>query len=87
MIKNNPYKYFKTSSEIIKLALMYYIRFPLSLRQVEDILHERPYRAMGNDICHETIRFWWNRFGPLFAKAIKQRRVGWHLHRASFLAR
>jgi len=47
MIKNNPYKYFKTSSEIIKLALMYYIRFPLSLRQVEDILHERPYRAFA----------------------------------------
>ena len=32
---------------------MYYIRYPLSFRQVEDILHER-----GVDICHETVRFW-----------------------------
>ena len=31
---------------------MYYIRFPLSLQQVEDILHER-----GIDICHETARY------------------------------
>ena len=36
-----------------------YIRYPLSLRQVEDLLFER-----GIDICHETVRFWWNRFGP-----------------------
>ena len=32
----------------------------LSLRQVEDLLFER-----GIDICHETVRYWWNRFGPL----------------------
>ena len=69
MLQKNPFKYFKTSSEIIKLAVMYYVRFPLSLRQVEDILHER-----GFDICHETIRFWWNRFGPIFTKAIRKRR-------------
>jgi putative transposase len=49
----SPFKYFKTSAEIIRLALMYYIRYPLSFRQVEDILHER-----GVDICHETVRFW-----------------------------
>ena len=41
---------------------MMYIRFPPSLRQVEDPLHER-----GIDICHETVRVWWNRFGPMFA--------------------
>ena len=51
MSKRDPFKYYKTSPEIIKLAVMYYIRYPLSLRQVEDILHER-----GIDICHETIR-------------------------------
>ena len=38
MKKQNPFKYFKTSPEIIKLAVMYYVRFPLSLRNVEDIL-------------------------------------------------
>jgi transposase-like protein len=38
------------------------VRFPLSLRRVEDLLFER-----GIDICHETVRLWWNRFGPLLA--------------------
>ena len=42
-----------------------YIRFPLSLRQVEDPLHER-----GIDICHEAVRFWWNRFGPNLWRAV-----------------
>ena len=65
----NPFRYFKTSPEIIRLAVMMYIRFPLSLRQVEDLLHER-----GIDICHETVRAWWNRFGPTFAAEIKKRR-------------
>ena len=68
MSKKDPFKYFKTSPEIIKLAVMYYIRYPLSLRQVEDILHER-----GIDICHETVRYWWNKFGTLFAKDLKKR--------------
>ena len=65
----NPFKYFKTSPEIIRLCVMMYIRFPLSLRQVEDLLHER-----GVDISYETIRYWWNRFGPLFAAEIRKRR-------------
>ncbi|MGJ3230735.1 MAG: IS6 family transposase [Oceanicaulis sp.] len=65
----NPFRYFKTSPEIIRLAVMMYIRFPLSLRNVEDLLHER-----GVDISHETVRFWWNRFGPLMAREIKKRR-------------
>ena len=47
----------------------------LSLRQVEDLLSER-----GIDICHETIRFWWNRFGPLFAAEIRKRRIDLHSH-------
>ena len=73
MTTKNVFKYFKTSPEIIRLAVMYYVRFPLSLRQVEDLLHER-----GIDICHETIRFWWNRFGPTFAKEIRHQRKGCH---------
>lgn len=60
-----------------------YIRFLLSLRHVEDLLHER-----GIDISHETVRFWWHCFGPLFAAEIRRRRVArmrggrqwcWHL--------
>ena len=53
----NPFRYFKTSPDVIRLAVMMYIRFPLSLRQVEDLLHER-----GIDISYETVRAWWNRF-------------------------
>ncbi len=41
MEKRDPFKYFKTSPEIIRLAVMMYVRFPLSLRNVEDLLHER----------------------------------------------
>ena len=52
---------------------MYYIRYPLSFRQVEDILHGR-----GIDICHETVRFWVNRFGAKFAKEIRKKRLGCH---------
>jgi putative transposase len=82
MTNRSPFRYFKTSPDIIRLAVMMYIRFPLSLRNVEDLLHER-----GIDISHETVRFWWNRFGPLFAAEIRKRRVGamrssnwrWHL--------
>ncbi len=79
----NPFRYFKTSPEVIRLAVMMYIRFPLSLRQVEDLLHER-----GIDICYETVRAWWNRFGPMFAAEIRKKRSAsmrthiqwrWHL--------
>ena len=78
----NPFRYFNSSPEVIRLTVMMYVRYPLSLRQVEDLLHER-----GIDICHETVRFWWNRFGPMFAAEIRKRRVQkrsystwrWHL--------
>jgi len=81
-----PFRYFKTSPEIIRLAVMLYVRFPLSLRNVEDLLHER-----GIEISHETVRFWWNRFGPMFAAEIRRKRVNqlrsysnwrWHLDEA-----
>ena len=81
-MKNNPFRYFNSSPEVIRLAVMMYIRYPLSLRQVEDLLFER-----GIDISHETIRYWWNRFGPLLAGEIRNRRIKgrnysnwrWHL--------
>jgi putative transposase len=68
----NPFRYFKTSPEIIRLAVMMYVRFPLSLRNVEDLLHER-----GIEVSYETVRFWWNRFGPRFAAEIRRKRVNW----------
>ena len=83
MTQRSPFRYFRTSPAIIRLAVMMYFRFPLSLRNVEDLLHER-----GIEISHETVRFWWQRFGPMFAAEIRQRRVDrmrgsrqwrWHL--------
>ena len=79
----SPFRRFNSSPEVIRLVVMMYVRFPLSLRNVEDLLFER-----GIDLCHETIRFWWNRFGPMFAADIRRQRVSamrgfrhwrWHL--------
>ena len=79
----NPFRYFDSSPEVIRLVVMLYVKYPLSLRNVEDLLAER-----GIDICHETVRLWWNRFGPMFAAEIRKKRVArmraytpwrWHL--------
>ena len=70
MSQARVFRCFKTSPEIIRLAVMLYVRYPLSLRNVEDLLHER-----GIDITHETVRFWWNRFGTIFAAEIRRSRV------------
>ena len=82
MTNKVSFRYFKTSSEIIQLAVMLYVRFPLSLRNVEDLLHER-----GVDASYESVRYWWHRFDSQFASQIKKRRAGgmqssnwkWHL--------
>jgi putative transposase len=80
----SPFRYFNSSPEVIRLVVMMYVRFPLSLRNVEDLLAER-----GIDICHERVRHWWNRFGPLFAADVRRQRVSrmrsfrqwkWHLN-------
>ena len=55
--------------------MMMYVHYPLSLQQVEDLLFEQ-----GIDICHETGQFWWILLGPIFAAAIRKRR----LHHRSF---
>jgi putative transposase len=79
----SPFRYFNSSPEVIRLVVLMYVRFPLSLRNVEDLLFDR-----GIDISHETVRHWWNRFGPLFAADIRRQRVSrmhgfrqwkWHL--------
>jgi putative transposase len=83
MTQRSPFRYFKTSPEIIRLAVLLYIRFPLSLRNVKDLLHER-----GIEISHEAVRYWWNRFGPIFVAELRRKRVDrtrgckhwrWHL--------
>lgn len=52
------------------MAVMLYIRYPLSLRNVEDLLF-----GYGIDVSHETVRYWLNRFGPMFAAEIRRCRV------------
>lgn len=54
-----PFRRFNSSPEVIRIVVLMYVRFPLSLRNAEDLLFER-----GFDICHEMVRLWWNRFGP-----------------------
>jgi len=79
----SPFRRFNSSPEVIRLVVLMYVRFTLSLRNIEDLLFERVI-----DVCHETVRFWWNRFGPLFAADIRRQRVNrmkgfrhwkWHL--------
>ena len=79
----STFRYFNSSPEVIRLVVMMFVKYPLSLRNVEDLLFEREI-----DICHETVRMWWNRFGPLFAGDIRRQRVNrmkgfrdwrWHL--------
>ena len=79
----SPFRYFHSAPDVIREVVMLYVRYPLSLRNVEDLLFER-----GYDLCHETVRLWWNRFGPMFASEIRRKRIShmrgfrhwrWHL--------
>lgn len=79
----SSFRYFNSSPDVIRLVVMMYMRFPLSLRNVEDLLYER-----GIDMCHETVRMWWNRFGLLFAGNLRWQRVSrmrWFRHWRWFL--
>lgn len=63
----NLFRYFKTSRHTIRLAVMIYVRSPLSLRNVEDLLHER-----GIDAYHESARLW-----AYIREKIRARRVSY----------
>ena len=52
-----PFRYFNSSPEIIHLAVMLYVKYPLSRRNVEDLLAKRVL-----DVSHDTVRHWCNRF-------------------------
>ena len=68
--RDGPFCWFDSSPEVIRLVVMMNVRYPLSLRNVEDLLFER-----GIDICHKAVRLWWTRFGPMFAGEIRLKRV------------
>jgi putative transposase len=80
---SNPFRYFNSSPEVIRLVVMMYLRYPLSLRNVEDLLDER-----GIDISHETVLVVVESVWPMFAAEIRKKRVArmrgypqwrWHL--------
>ncbi len=72
------YNGYRSSREIIQQAIWFYLRFTLSLRDVEDLLAER-----GITVSYETIRRWVNHFRPLVAADLRRRRSRpygtWHL--------
>ena len=59
---HSPFRYFNSSTAVIRLVVLMYVKYPLSLQNVEDLLFERRV-----DVSHETVRYWWNRFGPQLA--------------------
>ncbi|WP_327249261.1 IS6 family transposase [Streptomyces sp. NBC_01320] len=72
------YKGFRFPAEVISHGVWLYHRFPLSFREVEELL-----LARGITVSHEAIRRWCDRFGPWYAAALRRRRhrAGdkWHL--------
>ncbi len=72
------YKRHRFPPEIIAHAVWLYVRFNLSLREVEEMLLER-----GVDVSYETIRRWTAKFGPQIARNLRRRQVRpgnvWHL--------
>jgi len=66
----SPFRYFDSSPEVIRTVVMMHVKYPLSLRNVEDLPAEH-----SIDICYETVRLWWNRFGPMFAAETCRKRV------------
>ena len=62
LTQRRPVRYFKTSPEAIRLAVMLHVRLRQSLRNAEDLFHER-----GILISHEAVRSRLQRFGTMFA--------------------
>jgi putative transposase len=73
------YRRHRFAAEVIAQAVRLYIRFPLGLRMVEDLL-----AARGIVVSHQTVRLWAQKFGQDFARQIRRRSAGkfgdkWHL--------
>jgi hypothetical protein len=68
-MKKISYRGYRFPPEIIQQAIWLYLRFTLSLRDVEDLLAER-----GIMVSYETVRRWVNHFGPMIAVDLRKRR-------------
>jgi putative transposase len=65
------YRRHRFPAEVIAHAVWLYLRFPLSLRKVEELL-----AARGNIVLHQTVRLWVEKFGRRFSNDIRRRSVG-----------
>ena len=68
----NPFRYFNSSPQVIRLTVMMY---STSISAVAATGRKFAIRAGHRYLPTETVRFWWNRFGPMFAATIRKRRV------------
>ena len=68
-MKRISYSGYRFPPEIIHRAIWLYLRFTLSLRDVEDLLAER-----GIAVSYESVRRWVNHFGPMIAADLRKRR-------------
>jgi putative transposase len=70
------YKGFRFPAEIIGHCVWLYHRFPLSFREIEEMMLGR-----GIILSHETVRQWCAKFGQTYANALRRARPGdkWHV--------
>ncbi|MHC3455103.1 IS6 family transposase, partial [Streptomyces prasinus] len=72
------YKGHRYPAEVISRCVWLYFRFPLSLREVEELMLQR-----GVLVSHETVRRWCAKFGQAYANGLRRRRPSpgdkWHL--------
>ncbi|ACM39802.1 MULTISPECIES: IS6 family transposase [Rhizobium/Agrobacterium group] len=70
-VRDPLYRRHRFPAEVIAHVVWLYLRFPLSLRMVEDLL-----AARGIIVSHQTVRLWAEKFGRRFANEIRRRSAG-----------
>jgi putative transposase len=70
-VRDPLYRRHRFPAEVIAHAVWLYLRFPLSLRMVEDLL-----AARGVIVSHQSVRLWVEKFGRHFANDIRGRSAG-----------
>ena len=77
-MSSSSYRRHRFPAAVIQQAVWLYFRFPLSLRDVEDMLSQR-----GIDVSYETVRRWSFKFGLAYARKLRRSHpradTRWHL--------
>ena len=77
-MREASFKQHRLPPDVLRYAVLFYYRFTMSRRNVEDLHAER-----GIDVGYETVRCWANKFGPAIAANIRKARGRgdsvWHL--------